>query len=339
MVKAIVVDRDYGSVSLLQQEELRDMLAGKGIEISMIHCLSEDEIITACSEADVIMGTGNPLITAKVIGALPHLKMISRFGIGVNSIDLDAAAEKGIPVTFLPGFCAEELTAHATAMILGLMRNTAYYDRHIRAGEWPKGKYFVPQNIRNCTVGLMGFGAAARPMAAVFGRGFGARIISFDPYVTQEAADKYGVHMVSFETLITESDIISIHVPLTKETKYVFNYDIFKKMKNTAMIINVSRGGIIHEGDLIRALKEGEIRYAGLDVFEYEPLDRQNPLIAMDNVILTPHSGFYGEAAKKNQISMTAEILDKAFNHNIISTRVVANKNVIAAKACKFYFN
>lgn len=337
MIKAVVVDSHYGSVSIENLELAREKLAPKGIELLFADCYSEDELIAACSEADVLMGTGNPLVTRKVLDGLPNLKIVSRFGVGVNSIDLDYAALRGVPVTFMPGFCANELTEHATALIMSLMRNATYYDRHIRAGKWPKGTYLVPQNLHNCTIGLMGFGAAARPMSAVFGKGFGSKVIACDPFVQQEAADAYAVTMVSFEELLEQSDIISIHAPLTPETKNLFGYEEFKKMKNSSMIINVSRGGIINETDLARALQEGEISYAGLDVFEKEPIEADHPLKKLENVVLTPHSAFYGEEGRANQVKMAVEILDGAFNENKISARVVANKAILK-KPCRFDF-
>lgn len=337
MAKAVVVDSHYGSVSFEKLTKAKEELASKGIELVLSDLDGEDEIIAGCQDADVIMGTGNPPVTKRVFDALPNLKLVSRFGIGVNSIDLEAATAHGVPVTFMPGFCAHELTEHATALIMSLMRNATYYDRHIRAGEWPKGKYFVPQNIHNSTVGLVGFGAAAQPMASVFGKGFGAKVIAFDPYVKPEVATAHGVEMVSFDELLERSDIISIHAPLTPDTKNLFAWEQFKKMKSSSMIVNVSRGGIINETDLIRALKEGEIRYAGLDVFEKEPLPVDHPIRELDNVIMTPHSAFYGEESRKTQIKMMIAILDKAFNENKLERRVIANGAIVDSE-CRFSF-
>ena len=194
-------------------------------------------------------------------------------------------------------------------MIMGLIRNTCYYDREIRKGNWPKCQYFLPGDVREMTLGFFGFGQAARHLHDIFHGGFGTKTIACDPYVSDQVKAQYpDVTFVSFDELLTQSDIISIHVILTPETKHVFNKEAFKKMKDTAMIINTSRGPVIDQKDLAWALENGEIRYAGLDTVEVEPIAKDDPLLKMDNVILSPHSGSYGVGSKKTQIGKeTAE--------------------------------
>ena len=238
-MRAICVDKDYGSVSAAELNQVQKAYAKVDIELVLQNYNTEDEIIEGCKGADVILATGNPPITRKVMTALPELKFIQRFGAGVNSIDLDAASDLGKVVLNLPGFCAKELADLATAMIMGLIRNTVYYDREIRKGNWPKCQYLLPGDVRTMTLGLFGFGAAGRSLYDIFHGGFGTTVISCDPYISDEVKRQYpDVEFVSFETLLTRSDIISIHVALTPETKYVFNRDAFRKMKSTAMIIN-----------------------------------------------------------------------------------------------------
>ncbi len=283
-----------------------------------------------CRGADAILATGNPPITRKVMEALPELKFIQRFGAGVNSIDLHAAAEMGKIVLNLPGFCAKELADLATAMILGLIRNTAYYDREIRKGKWPKCQYLLPGDVRQMTLGLYGFGAAGRYLHDIFHGGFGTKVIACDPYVTEDVKRRYpDVEFVEFNRMLKESDIISIHVVLTPETTHVFNEDAFRQMKKTSMIINVSRGPVIDQKALAWALDEGEILYAGLDTVEKEPIDPDDPLLQMDNVILSPHSGSYGAGAKKTQIQMVCGLLPEAVKNGRIPARNIANKGVI----------
>lgn len=329
-MKAICVDKDYGSVSAAELEQVRKAYAKAGIELLAAHYTSEDEIISACQNADAILATGNPPITRKVMEALPQLKFVQRFGAGVNSIDLAAAADLNKIILNLPGFCAKELADLATAMIMGLIRNTAYYDREIRNGKWPKCQYLLPGDVRSMTLGLYGFGLAGRYLHDIFHGGFGTKVIACDPYVSDTVKAQYpDVDFVSFDELLTDSDIISIHVILTPETTHVFNRDAFQKMKNTAMIINTSRGPVIDQKALAQALEDGEILYAGLDTVEEEPISPDDPLLHMDNVILSPHSGSYGIGAKKTQISMVCEILPAAAQKNTVPARCVANRAVL----------
>ena len=329
-MKAIVVDKDYGSVSARELMEVQESYKQAGIELEAYHFQTEEEIMEGCRGADAILATGNPPITRKVMEALPELKFIQRFGAGVNSIDLHVAAEMGKIVLNLPGFCAKELADLATAMILGLIRNTAYYDREIRKGKWPKCQYLLPGDVREMTLGLYGFGAAGRYLHDIFHGGFGTKVIACDPYVTEDVKRRYpDVEFVEFNRMLKESDIISIHVVLTPETTHVFNEDAFRQMKKTSMIINVSRGPVIDQKALAWALDEGEILYAGLDTVEKEPLDPDDPLLQMDNVILSPHSGSYGAGAKKTQIQMVCGLLPEAVKNGRIPARNIANKGVI----------
>ena len=324
-----MVDKDYGSATPQMQETIREAYAQAGIELELKHLKNEDEIIEACQGAIAILGTGNPPVTRKVVEALPDLKFVQRFGIGVNSIDLDACTEHGVMVLNLPGFCIEELADTATAMIMGLIRNVGYYDRNARAGRWEKGKYILPPNVRNMTLGLYGFGGAARCLYKIFHDGFGTKILACDPYVSEEAQKAFDAEFVSFDELVVRSDIVSIHAPLTPETKHIFNKDVFRRMKNSAMIINTARGPLINEADLAWALENGEIRYAGLDTVEVEPLSPDSPLLKMDNVMITPHSGFYGVTANEMQTRWVSELVPNAVATGKIPARHVANRAVM----------
>lgn len=338
-MRAIVVDKDYGSVSEIELEQVKQAYAAVGIEMEVMDYKvavtqqkepTEEEIINGCKNAEIILATGNPPITRKVLEALPKVKFVQRFGAGVNSIDLDAAAECGVIVLNLPGFCAKELADVATAMIMGLIRNTAYYDREVRKGNWPKCEYLLPPDVRELTLGLYGFGLAGRYLHDIFHKGFGTKVIACDPYVSNVIKLQYpDVNFVSFEELITQSDIISIHVILTPETMHVFNREVFKRMKNTAMIINTSRGPVIDNDDLAWALETGEIRYAGLDTVEHEPLPENDPFKKLDNIIVNPHCGSYGVGSKKTQISMVCELIPQAVTTKKLPRRCVADCAVL----------
>lgn len=329
MKKAVVVDKDYGSVAKEDLDELQQAYREQGIELELRHFTSEEEIIEGCRGAAAILGTGNPPITARVLKALPELKIVQRFGIGVNSIDLEAASECKTVVLFMPGFCVEELAAHAASLILALIRNTAYYDRHIRMGEWPKASYYTPAKVSELTVGLYGFGGSARLLYQIFREGFGARVIACDPYLAEEVKGRYDAEFVDFDTLLGQSDVISIHAPLNKETRHIFGRDAFCRMKRGAMIVNIARGGLIDEEALVKALDEGEIRFAGLDVFETEPLRADSPLRERDDVVLTCHSAFYGTGSKKQQLAWARELVVEALNEGRVRKEHVANRDVM----------
>lgn len=329
MLKAVVVDRDYGSVSIENLEQvIKKQFKKAAIQLDLIHCLGEDEIIQQCHDADAILCIGNPPITRKVIEALPQLKLVQRFGIGVNSVDLNAATEHNVPVLFMPGFCISELAVHATGLILSLLRNITYYDRGIRLGEWRKAGGPVPQDPKNLTLGLYGFGGSAQALYKIFHHGFGTRVISHDPYFASQKQEGWQVEFVSFAELLQQSDIISIHAPLTDETRHIFNRETFKQMKKSAMLINIARGELVNQPDLIQALQDGDIQFAGLDVFEKEPLPKDNPLIDLDQTTLTCHSAFYGVEAQHNQISLAIELVTNALTKHVIPLKYIANKHV-----------
>jgi D-3-phosphoglycerate dehydrogenase len=328
MWKAVVIDRDYGSVSIEKQQYLQKRYSENGMTLELEHCNTPEEIIKVSQDADAILCTGNPPVNKTVLESLPKLKIVQRFGIGVNSIDLDAATKAGVLILFMPGFCVDELALHSSALILNLLRNVSYYDRGIRQGEWRKAKGPVPRNPRDLVLGLFGFGGSAKPLCNIFLHGFETKVISYDPYVDQKTRDNWDVEFVSFDDFLARSDIISIHAPLTDETRHIFNREVFKKMKKDAMIINVARGELIQQDDLIWALEQGEIRFAGLDVFDKEPLPKDNYLTAMDNTILTCHSAFYGDHAQENQLQLAIDLVDAALNKKNIKVNYIANRKV-----------
>lgn len=329
MRKVIILDHSYlGGMEVFQIETQK--LMENNVELIFEDCKTEEEIINKAYDADIILCCGNPPVTRKVLSSLPNCKVVIRYGIGVNSVDLNAATEFGKIVYNMPGFCAEELVIHASALILNLIRNINYYDSNIRKGNWLKAEGSLPRRLSNMVIGLYGFGTSARPMAQVFANGFNSKVIASDPFVEDSIFEENGVRKVSFDELLSESDIISIHVPLNKDTYHIFNKEVFKKMKNSSMIINIARGPLINEEDLIDALQSGQIRYAGLDVFEKEPIDKNSHLIKMDNVILTPHSAFYGEESLQNQHMTAAKLVINSLIYNKITMENVVNRDVIS---------
>ncbi|WP_409228180.1 C-terminal binding protein [Gudongella sp. SC589] len=327
-MKAVIVDYKYLGDENLFLPEIQ-AARENDIELWLEDCKTEEEIINVAKDADAIHCCGNPPITRRVIENLDKCRFIIRYGIGVNSVDLEAATEHGKVVYNMPGFCTEELAIHSTALILSLLRNVNFYDTRIRAGEWPKAKGPTPRRLSGMILGLYGFGGSAKPMAEIFGKGFNSKVITNDPFVSDEVCREYGVEKVSFDQMLEQSDIISINAPLNESTYHIFNKDAFKKMKNNAMIVNIARGPLINEEDLIEALKAGEIKFAGLDVFEKEPISNDNPLLQMENVVLTPHSAFYGEESLQNQHNTAARLLvESVVNSNWVIENI-ANRQII----------
>ena len=329
MKKAVIVDSEYGSVALCDQQRIGDKLKADGIDLILCHCADEKEIIEKAAGAEMVLCTGNPPITERVLGALPELKAVLRFGIGVNSVDLRAATRYGKIVLFMPGFCVNELAVHATAMILALDRNLHYYDSRIRQGLWPKAGYYMPRAPRHMILGLVGFGGSAKELYKIFRFGFGSQVKAYDPFISEEARRGYEVDFVDFETLLAECDIVSLHLPLNADTKHIMNAETFSRMKKDSILINVSRGGLVDQAALSEALESGRIRFAGLDVFEQEPLGKDSPLLTKDNVILTCHSAFYGDESKEMQITWAYEMTREMLKDGMIRRNRVANTDIL----------
>lgn len=215
----------------------------------------------------------------------PKLKGMARFGVGVDNIDLNAAKEHGIIVCNSPGINSSAVAEQAVALMLSLIRNIPEMNRAVRKGEWPRPMF---HELKSRTIGFLGFGAIARNVAQRLA-GFGPEMIAYDKYPNQEAADKLGVRLVSQEEVLKESDIISIHLPATDETKHLINRETIQQMKDGVYIVNTARGSIVNEADMAEALESGKAAGFGTDVFEHEPIDLSGPLFKYDNYIATPH--------------------------------------------------
>lgn len=224
--------------------------------------------------------------TEDVIAACPKLKVLSRFGIGVENIDLEAAKRHGVKVVNARGMNSDSVAEMTILHVLAVLRNLINLDRTTRKGGWMR---YSGRIIRNKTYGLIGFGAIARNVAKLL-QGFEpARILAFDLYPDMKAAKQLGVTIADLDTVLERSDIISLHVPCTPQTTGMIDSRAFEKMKNTAVLVNVARGPVVDEKALYTALTTGQIAGAGLDVYTVEPTSADNPLFALDNVVVTPH--------------------------------------------------
>ncbi|GAB4325727.1 MAG: hypothetical protein Kow0010_08430 [Dehalococcoidia bacterium] len=256
-------------------------------------CRTDDEVIAFASEADGILCTAYPVSRA-IFEACPNLKVVVRYGIGFDNIDIDAASDHDVVVCNVTDYCIDEVATHAVALLLALNRRLKLLDLAVRRGErialGPVGP------LRGEMLGLVAFGNIARAVAER-AKPFGLRVCAYDPYVASSAAEECGVRLVSLEELMATSDYVSVHAPLNAETRGLIGARELALMKPTAYLVTTCRGGVVDEKALYDALKAGTIAGTGVDVWDPEPVRPENPLLEFDNVIATPHSAFYSEAS------------------------------------------
>lgn len=282
-------------------------------------CKTEDEVIQNCCHADAIINQFAPL-TKKVIDSLKNCKVISRYGLGVDGIDLKAATEKGIIVSNSGNYCTNEVANHTIGLILSIARGLFQYNNLVKDKKiWHFLSVHSIHRLSNLTLGLFGYGRIAKEVAkrAIC---LGFSVIAYDPFIKETNDDR--IKLVDFETLLKESDYLSLHSPLSAETKHRFGKNEFEIMKKTSYLINVARGGIVNETELCNALKNKIISGAGLDVLEIEPPNKNNPLLEMDNVIITPHAAFYSKESYREYKEITGQAIVDVFNNKIPDTIV-----------------
>jgi D-3-phosphoglycerate dehydrogenase len=288
--KVVVTDREYAD---MRYEEA--VLRSDRIDLVLAQCRTEADVIEACRDADGIINQYAPL-SGTVISALENCKVITRYGVGVDTVDIEAATQKGICVANVPDYCKDEVADHALALLLSWTRKVTAADRDVKNGVWDFKRVTPIYRLRGKILGLVGFGMIAQSLAAKV-KPLGLGVIVSDPFISKETAAEHGAELVSLEELCRRADMISVHTPLTKTTRGLLGSGQFKLMKPEAIVLNTSRGPVIDEQALIEALSEGRIAGAALDVLEQEPLAAGHPLLAMDNVILTPHVAWYSEEA------------------------------------------
>ena len=287
--KVVVTDDRYGSYDVE-----KSVLEPIGAEIVVADCATPDEVLKACHDADGIMVNLAPM-PEQVINGLKKCRVIARYGVGYDNVDIKACTQKKIYAANVTDYCAEEVSDHALALLLGCIRKIARRDAQVRQGRWNVGKADPAYRISGKTMALMGYGLIAQCLhRKVKGLNLG-RVLVYDPYLDSEFVRSKGAEKVDFETVLKEADYISIHMPLTDKTRGIIDEKAFELMKPTAIIINTSRGPVIQEEALIKALSTRMINCAGLDVHRKEPLDRDNPLMGLENCILTDHMGWYSE--------------------------------------------
>ncbi|MGI6097486.1 MAG: C-terminal binding protein [Dethiobacteria bacterium] len=324
--KVVICDYEFPNI-----DREREIVEGYGAELVAGQGKDKGEqyLIDLLKDADGIINQYSKL-TANVINALEKCKVIVTYGIGVDKIDVEAASKKGIIVSNVPDYCIEEVADHAFAMLMALGRGLFKLDRCTKKGNWSFRNAAPLFRTSECTVGIIGFGRIGSMLAKKISAYRFKDIIAYDPYVNRQTIESYGVKKVEFEQVLRESDYLSIHAPLTEETRHMISEDELRKMKSTAYLINVGRGPIIDGSALYKALSEGWIAGAGLDVFEEEPLSPDSPLLTLDNLIATPHAAFYSKQSLIELQTKAAEEVVRVLSGN--PPRSAVNLNDISKK-------
>lgn len=286
-------------------ETERRVLAEVGAELVALQARRDDELLEAVQDADALLVCFAP-VTRRVVEAARRCKVIARYGIGVDNVDVQAATSRGILVTNVPDYCVEEVSDHALALLLACARRVVWLDRTVRAGRWDARDAVPVRRLSGQTLGLVGFGKIPRLLARK-ARGLGLRVLAFDPYVDPSAMRELGVEPAELRPLLERSDYVSLHAPLTPQTEGLVDEAALRWMKPTAYLINTARGRIVDERALVAALERGWIAGAALDVLPTEPPPADHPLRKLPNVILTPHVAFYSEESLQELQRKAAE--------------------------------
>jgi D-3-phosphoglycerate dehydrogenase len=317
----------------------RERLAALGAELRFAKATTEDDVITACDGADVVMAFGLFPFTDRVFGALPRLRFLQQCTVGYDRVDVDAATRHGVMVANSPRFCSEEVSDHAAMLILACARKLSHQVRTVARHGWDRPATVAAMGpvgrLRGKTLGFVAFGRIARLTAEKLS-GFGMRYLAHDPYLEPADVSRWNVELVSLEALCRQADFVSMHALLNSSTRGFFGEAQFRAMKPTAFFVNTSRGATVNEAALIRALREGWIAGAGLDVVESEPAAPDNPLLAMSNVLVTPHTAGYGQDAfadnRRDTVDEVARVLGGGWPTALVNPAVRGRARAPAPK-------
>jgi D-3-phosphoglycerate dehydrogenase len=282
----------------------REVLEQAGFELVVAPDSSEETLTELAGDVDAIMFCFAG-VTAKVLRAARKCVVASRYGIGVDNIDIPVCTELGIVVTNVPDYCIDEVTDHTMGMIIALNRRLAVHSQEVKTGNWANVRLDRPmRRMRGATIGIVGYGRIGRAIAAK-AVAFGLNILAYDPYLSP-GADTGDARTVSLDELLAESDFVTVHVPLTDATRHLIGRDQLAAMKQDAILVNAARGGLVDETALAEALESGHLAGAGLDVMEPAPPDPRHPLLKQENVIVTPHTAFFSQASTLELETRTA---------------------------------
>jgi len=288
MTRVFITDYSFANV-----DPERSVLAAAGCAVRDGQCKSAADVIAAAGDAEALLVQWAP-ITAEVLDALPKVRLVVRYGIGVDNVDLAAASARGVAVCNVPDYSIDEVADHAVATALALGRQLPAIDRRTRAGVWKLAPATPMPAFREMTFAVAGFGRIGRAVLDR-ARAFKFRLAAYDPVVPAAEFDRLDVRSLTLGELFAESDVLSLHAPLTPQTRHLANAERLASMRPTAILVNTARGGLVDVAALADALRAGRPAYAGLDVFEAEPLPADHPIRQCENALLTSHVAWYSE--------------------------------------------
>lgn len=299
----VVTDYDFADLSI-ESSVLADV--DVDVELRGEYARTPEEVIEAAEGADALL-VQYADVTREVVEALPDLQAVGRYGIGVDSIDVEAAADHGVPVVNVPDYCVEEVPTHTLALLLACVRKVPSYDRAIKGGEWDWTAGKPIRRLTGATLGLVGFGKLPRRLVELV-EGFDLDVLVYDPYVDADDIEAVGAEKVDLDTLLERSRYVSIHAPLTDETRNLIDTDALGRMREDAIVVNTARGPLIDVEALTEAIEAGEIAGAGLDVLPEEP--PSDPPLDHDAIVYTPHVAFYSEESEETmRRTVTEDVL------------------------------
>jgi D-3-phosphoglycerate dehydrogenase len=293
-------------------DEIRQQI--KSAEISCTSDTSEESLSEKVKGFDGILfmqAASHYKITRKIIESGDRLRFIQAAGVGYDQVHVDAATDHRVVVMNVPGATTVSVAEHAVALIMACAKNIVKSDRTVRSGGWLTMDFGI--ELQDKTLGVIGFGRIGREVARRM-KAFGMTVLVYGPHVTEEDVKKEGCKKVDLQTLLRESDVITIHAPLTKETRGLIGEAEFDMMKDSAILVNTARGAVVDEKALINALSRGRIKSAGLDVYEHEPVEKDNPLLALENVVLTPHNAVMNQDAITRLMTQNGIQVERAMN-------------------------
>lgn len=298
----VITDHDFPN---LDPEER--VLRPLGIRPEVLNAANRSSIRSALGQADAVINQSMAL-DADLIATMSRCLVIVRYGVGFDGIDVAAATQAGICVANVPDYGTQEVALHAISLLLAVHRRLLTYDAALRQGRWMKGPQVIPPipRMKGLTLGIVGFGRIGRAVAA-HADSLGMHRLTYDPYISRSSAMDVGAVLVDYATLLRQSDFVTFHAPLSPETRHLLGQREIEQMKPGAVVINTSRGAVVDTMALARALQEGRLAGAGIDVFEHEPLKPNHPLRTAPNTVLTPHVAWYSEEAKQTLKRRVAE--------------------------------
>ena len=319
--KVLITDHVWPSI-----DPEREVLEAGGAEVVVAPNGDEGTLIEMARDADAIM-TCFALVTENVVRAAEQCRVIGRFGVGVDNIAVGTATELGIAVTYVPDYCVDEVSDHVMGLLHAWNRRIVLFDRSVKESGWgSQGLTMRMMRLRGKTIGIVGFGRIGQAVAAK-ARAYGLNILAADPIVHSDAVKNLGGDLVELDSLLEESDFITLHAPLTEETRNLIGREELAKMKPEAFLINAARGPLIDEAALYDALTSGKISGAGLDVMVDNAPPRDHPLLSLDNIIITPHVAFFSqESTLELELRAAAEVVsvmhgrmpDNLVNHTVL---------------------